>query len=190
MNTKTTHKKVKVIGTKNYIDSETGELRTMQVIDIEDRDFNFTKVWMSSIINSLDLLGTKRLKLAFWIIEHLNKENQLIYTQRQMAEAAGISLKTVSTTVSALIDANFLQRINTGAYRVNPDVLFKGTHNARMAVLFDYSKGAEAEKAEKEAKTKKENKDDENSNRNMAFTEKDFGTSSSNGMVAEDSRMG
>ncbi|WP_281042441.1 replication/maintenance protein RepL [Selenomonas infelix] len=63
-------------------------------------------------------------------------------TQRQIADKSGISYQTVSRTLQALIDSNFLQRINQGAYRVNPDVLFKGGKNARMNVLLQYHDAA------------------------------------------------
>ena len=42
----TTRKKVKVIGTETYINQQTGELQEMQVIDIEERDANFHKLWL------------------------------------------------------------------------------------------------------------------------------------------------
>lgn len=133
-----TSKKVKVIGTKKYVDNETGEIENFQVVSVEDRDFNFHKVWLESIVNSIDLIGNQKTKLAFWIIENLNKENQLVMTQRQIADKSGISLKTVSTTMKALLDSNFLRKINAGAYCVNPEVLFKGTRNGRLNVLFQY----------------------------------------------------
>ena len=38
----TTTKRVKVVGTEEYINTRTGELEQMQVTSIEDRDFNFT----------------------------------------------------------------------------------------------------------------------------------------------------
>lgn len=138
MNKKMTTKKVKVIGTQEYINKNTGELQEMQVVSVEDRDFNFHKLWLSHIINSLDLIGNQKTKLAFWIIEHLNRENQLIMTYRQISEKSGISLQTVTRTISALIDSDFLIRINQGAYQVNPDVIFKGTHNGRLNVLYQY----------------------------------------------------
>ena len=135
----TTTRKTKVIGTETFVNQATGELQNMQVISIEDRDFNFTKVWMMNIINSIELIGNQKTRLAFWIIENLNRENQLVMTQRQIAEKTGISVKTVSITMKALQDANFLRKINGGAYCVNPDVLFKGSRNNRMNVLLQYT---------------------------------------------------
>lgn len=139
MNTKNTKKKVKVIGTENYIKQDTGEIKEMQVINVEERDFNFHKVWLGHIINSIDLIGNQKTRLAFWIIENLNKENQLIMTQRKIAEKTGMSMQTVSLTIKALIESNFLVKINSGAYRVNPNVLFKGGKTDRLNVLIEYS---------------------------------------------------
>lgn len=136
---KQTNKKVKVVGTETYINRETGEIQEMNVISLEDRDFNFHKLWLSHIINSLDLIGNKKVKLAFWIIENLNKENQLTMTYRQIAEKSGISLQTVMRTMTALVESNFIVRINNGCYQVNPDVIFKGTHNGRLNILYQYN---------------------------------------------------
>lgn len=133
-----TTKKVKVIGNQQYINNDTGELENFQVVSIEDRDFNFHKVWLEHIIQSLDLIGNQKTKLAFWIIDNLDRENKLTMTYRQIAEHSGISYQTVSKTMQALIESNFLQTINRGAYRVNPNVLFKGTKNNRLNVLYQY----------------------------------------------------
>lgn len=135
----TTTKKVKVIGREQRINPRTGEFEDFEVVSIEDRDFDFHKVWLESIINSMDLLGNQKTRLAFWIIQNLNKENQLVMTQRQIAEKSGISLKTVSVTMKSLLESNFLRKINSGAYCINPDVLFKGSKTGRMNVLIQYN---------------------------------------------------
>lgn len=133
-----TSKRVKVIGHEQWKNPHTGEVENFQVVRTEDRDFNFHKVWLQSIINSIDLIGNQKTKLAFWIIDNLNKENQLIMTYRQIAKKSGISLDTVRVTMKALMDSNFIRKINNGAYCVNPDVLFKGTRTGRLNVLLQY----------------------------------------------------
>ena len=133
-----TRKKVKVIGHQEYINRDTGEIENMQVVNIEERDANFHKLWLGHILQSIDLIGNQKTKLAFWILDNLNSENQLIMTQRKIAEKSGISYQTVSFTIKALIDSNFLMKINSGAYRVKPDVLFKGGKNNRLNVLLQY----------------------------------------------------
>ena len=134
----TTRKKVKVIGTETYIKQATGELKEMQLIDIEERDFNFHKVWLQHILNSIDLIGNQKTKLSFWIIEHLNKENQLTMTQRQIAQKSGISIDTVRLTMKALMDSNFLIKQNMGVYMINPYVVFKGGKTDRLNILIQY----------------------------------------------------
>lgn len=136
----TTRKKVKVTGTETYINQSTGEIKEMQVIDIEERDFNFHKVWLEHIIHSMDLIGNQKTRLAFWLINNLNRDNVLIMTQRKIAEKTGISLETVRQTMKALMESGFLIKINSGAYCVNPDAVFKGGKTDRLNVLIQYRK--------------------------------------------------
>lgn len=160
MSKNTTSKKVKVVGTETYINQSTGEIQDMQVVSIEDRDFNFHKIWLAHIINTLDIIGNKKVKLVFWIVENLNKENQLIMTYRQIAEKSGISIDTVNDTMKALIESNFLVRINQGAYQVNPDVLFKGTRTGRLNVLYQYNEIKSEQRAKLQANEKSEKRED------------------------------
>lgn len=138
-----TTKKQKFVGYKILVDPETDETYPMQMNVMEDRDFNFHKVWLQHLVNSLDSISNQKLRLAFWIIDHLDRENQLIMTQRAIADATNMSTKTVNTTLKALCEAPegspaFLQRINSGAYRVNPEVIFKGSHSNRMGICYEY----------------------------------------------------
>ena len=64
-NMATTRKKVKVIGTETYIKQDTGEIAEMQVVKIEERDANFHKLWLGHILQSIDLIGNQKTKLAF-----------------------------------------------------------------------------------------------------------------------------
>lgn len=56
-----------------------------------------------------------------------------------MAEDCNVSLQTVSVTLKLLMDANFLRKKQSGVYIVNPDVIYKGTHAARLNVLNQYN---------------------------------------------------
>ena len=127
------------------IDKETGEeIPVVQVNqEMEDRDFNFHKLWFGHFIQSLDSITNKRLKLAFWIIDHLDSNNKLIMSTSEIAEETGISLRTVKATIKTLQegDVPFLKKIGKGggAYMVNPAIVFKGAAGKRMAVMYDYS---------------------------------------------------
>lgn len=145
----TTSKKQKFVGTKILVDPESGEPYPMQLNVIEDRDFNFHKVWLQHLVNSLDGISNQRLRLAFWIIDNLDKENQLVMTQRAIAAGSGMSLNTVTRTMKALQEGDppFLQKINSGAYRVNPDVIWKGSYSNRMGVIYKYQEKTAERKA-------------------------------------------
>ncbi len=136
---RTTRKKVKVVGTQTYINQSTGEIEEMQVVSVEERDANFHKLWLGHILQSIDLIGNQKTKLAFWILDNLDGENKITMTYRQMAEKTGISYQTVSNTMQALISSDFIVKINMGAYRINPDIIYKGGKESRLNVLIQYN---------------------------------------------------
>lgn len=134
----TTSKKVKVVGTQDYLDMTTGELIPMQVMSVEERDFNFTKIWLKNFISTLEMVGNKKTTVAFWIVDNLDRENRLIATTRKIAQETGTSIFTVSTTMKVLQEADFLRMLQSGVYIVNPNVIYKGTHQSRLNVLTQY----------------------------------------------------
>lgn len=148
MKEKTTSKKQKFVRSKTFVDAETGEAIPFMEVSVEDRDFNFHKVWLQHMINALDSVSNQKLRLAFWIIDNLNRDNQLVMTQRKIAEKSGISLDTVTRTIKILQEGEtpFLIKINSGAYQVNPNIVWKGSHNSRMGIIYDYSAQLSANK--------------------------------------------
>lgn len=145
MGTQQTSKKVKIIGTQTYINANTGEIIDMEVSQIEERDFNFSKVWMRNFIAALDIVGNKKTKLCYWIVENINKENMLIGTLRDIAKRTNTSLETVRITMDILLDADFLRRKSQGVYIVNPDIIFKGGRGNRLNVLNQYNASPKVE---------------------------------------------
>ena len=138
MGARITTKKVKVIGKEEYVNASTGEVQTMNVISIEERDFNFHKLWLQNILNSIELIGNQKTKLAFWIIENISRDNLLVATYDVIVKRTGVSKDTVKKTMKILLDSDFLEKVQPGVYRVNPNVIFKGTRQNRMNVLIQY----------------------------------------------------
>lgn len=136
-----TTKKQKFVGIREFIDAETGEIVPMQVNNIEERDFNFHKFWLKNFIEGVDGITNKKMKLAFWIIDNLNSENQLLYTFQQMAEKTGLSYDTVIKTMRELQkgDPPFLKKLHAGLYQVNPDIIYKGNHRNRMGIIYQFN---------------------------------------------------
>jgi len=145
-----TRKAVKVIGTETYINQETGEIKEMQVINIEERDANFHKLWLGHIIQAINLMGNQKIKFAFWLLEQMNSDNLITMTVRQMSIKGKVSLQTASRAVKTLIDSDFLVKINMGVYQVNPEMIFKGGKTDRMNVMISYKKTQKEADEEKE----------------------------------------
>ena len=137
---KTTTKKTKVIGKETYINQQTGEIQEMNVIDItENTDANFHKIWLGHILAALDIIGSQKIKVLNYFLENMNKENLIVATQRKIADDTKTSIQTVSLTVKALKEANILVQVQSGVYRINPNVIFKGYNNSRMNILYRYN---------------------------------------------------
>src|SRR5699024_3345452 len=110
----TTRKKVKFLATKEFIDASTGEKETMHITNIEARYANFHKIWRGNMLESLDMIGHQKIRVAMYIMENINKENVLIMTYRIIAEKTNTSLHTVSETMKALQESNLLSKIRNG----------------------------------------------------------------------------
>ncbi|HDR7214965.1 replication/maintenance protein RepL [Heyndrickxia sporothermodurans] len=134
----TTRKKVKFTGTQKYINQDTGEIVEMNVTEIEERDANFHKIWLGHVMESLDIIGNKKVKILQFIINNMNKENQFLYTYSMIEKETNISRATIAETMTSLQSADFLKKVKNGHYEINPDVIFKGGKNARMDILIRY----------------------------------------------------
>lgn len=136
---KTTEKKVKYVGTETYINAKTGEIEEFEVTNIEQRDFNFTKVWMHNVLADLDELGNKKIKTAIYVCENIDRDGYFLGTMKDVATKLEFSYMTVFTTFKILQDCNFMKKIYDGCYQINADHIHKGTHNHRMSIIKRYT---------------------------------------------------
>ena len=117
----------------------TGEEETFNVINEYDQDFNFEKIWLTHLLDSLDILGNAKIKVLNWLLTNKNSDNQIIATQREIAVQVNVSLPIVNETIKKLKEVNAI-RSKSGVYLLNPEFIFKGKHNKRMNVLITYNK--------------------------------------------------
>src|SRR5699024_9918491 len=101
----------------------------------------FHKIWLGHMLESLDMIGNQKIRVAMFIMENINKENELIMTYRVIAEKTNTSLQTVSETMKAQQENKLLSKIRNRNYKVKTNVIFKIRRNYRMNVLLRYSKG-------------------------------------------------
>lgn len=151
-NRKATSTKITKVGKAKYINELTGELEEFNVIEEADQDFNFDKIWLGHLLNSLDLIGNKKIKVLNWLLKNKDANNQIVGTQRFISEEAGVSLPIVNQTLKTLISVNALKLKQTGVYILNPELMFKGGHSKRMNILLKYTQTNTIEHNPKEEK--------------------------------------
>lgn len=138
-NKKTTTKKQVVVGKQQFINKETGELEDFNIINTYDADFNFEKIWLSHILESLEVIGNQKVKVLNWLLKNKSSDNLITATQRQISDKSGVSYPVVNQTIRALVDSKALAKINGGAYMLNPDFMFKGHKKKRMNLLLRFN---------------------------------------------------
>lgn len=103
----------------------------------KDEDNNFYKIFMEEFEKSLKGINSQKLKLILWLIKHMTLKNEIKYSYREIAKFTGISLQTVTNTIKALEENNFLCRSNKKLI-INPDAVFKGRRKKREVARYFY----------------------------------------------------
>lgn len=139
----TTGKTTKTVfkGVRTLRDEETGELIETQVVErrIEDADAGFHKVWLGHILELVSEVGNAKMKVLMWLLKKADANNQIAASLREIAKETGTSVATTQRLMNALLEANVLVRNGRyGLWRLNPDVVFQGSHRGRMNVLVSY----------------------------------------------------
>jgi len=92
-----TTRKLKTVGTETYINASTGELHEMNVVEVQEKDANFLKMWVSSILAAVDELSSQRLRIVFWLVEEAGQNRNVITkTTRELSEEIGASRTTMN----------------------------------------------------------------------------------------------
>lgn len=123
---------------RKYIKETTEERSQFYNIDDSNRDSNFYKLFLNDFISSIELIANQKTKLVLWLLKHMTKKNEILYTYREIAELTGTSYATVADTMKILLNADFLRRHSSGYYMVNPDIIYKGSYNLRCATWKRY----------------------------------------------------
>jgi predicted transcriptional regulator len=136
-----TTKRTKVIGSQEYINSETGEIQTFEVVSLEDRDFNFDKIWIAHILSAIDEISNAKIKVLFYLfsLKRNPHDNIIAITIDEICKGSLVSKPTVIKSLKILEKHDIIKR-KTGRIMINPDILFKGGNKHRMNVLLQYNK--------------------------------------------------
>ena len=133
-----TKKVTRVVGTQEYLNTTTGQIEEFQVVEIEERDANFQKIWLGHILSAIDEISNAKMKLLFFLLQEAVKLDNIIpLTTDEISQQSGVSKATVVRTLQILEKHNIVKR-KTGVVMLNPNVVFKGGYGKRMNVLMKY----------------------------------------------------
>lgn len=122
-----------------WINEASGEKKEFTVVTKEIVDTEFYKVWLYDLINVLDILGSKKIKILTHILENINPyDNTFGGTIREIAKDTASSTKTVQEVINVLLEVNFFSKVRIATYRVNPSVILKGSHKKRLGLMINY----------------------------------------------------
>lgn len=136
----------KVTGNQTWVNAQTGETREVLEAEVDTSKTkttrpNFAIAVLTKIIRLTDLVGNKKMQVVNYILDHMAKHgelaNTLVITQKELAEKADVSIKTVSITLNLLDDANIIKK-KTGVIKLHPDVLMVGDGDKRKSLLIDF----------------------------------------------------
>jgi len=130
---------VRFKGEKKFADLETGEVFDAQVVARSvDGDTNFDKIWLGTILEVVEEIGSKKMRVLLWLIANRDAKNIVRATKDEIASATGTGRTNVTELLAALRRHDVLSEVRRSVWRLNPDVIWKGSAHTRMRVLFDY----------------------------------------------------
>ncbi|HDX1020709.1 TPA: replication/maintenance protein RepL [Pasteurella multocida] len=144
---------VSITNKKRLVDLETGEEFESYAIVKEIGDNGFKKVFLGEILGIIDEVSNSKMKFLIWLLDSIDKKNQIIGTYESFSQKSGISRETIARLIPILIKANVIKRPMPSVYMLNPDIVAGVSSNRRANLLIQYKsldKDSEesAEKAE------------------------------------------
>ena len=115
------------------IDMESGEITPVAMI--EDKPGRWDRVYGKALANMLEAGGEEKTRIIAYLIRNRDYKNVVMASIREIAEAANCSTKTVSRTLKALSDRNFIHRLRHGVIMFSPHVIRTGKDTAGLVVL-------------------------------------------------------
>ena len=146
---KTTKDKVVRTYTRDVVDQSTGEIETQTVIEAQtNQDFGWEKAWILNLFLAFQELGSKKVEVAMWLLKNKNRDNQIVYSQREVAELTGISIKTVNETFKLLLGCDAIRRRNNKSISMwNPNIISYGSTVKRDKLIIEFGRMPSEEKS-------------------------------------------
>lgn len=124
--------KKQFIGTREYVNMETGELQKAEgIYKKKAKELNYVMMFLNEVNISevLSGLGSSGKVLGFILTEYNDKDNMFYFStsnKGRMVERLGLSIGTVRSCVKEFSTSGLLCHVRGAEYMVNPQVFYKG----------------------------------------------------------------
>ena len=125
---------------RELMDTETGELMHVdQITKMVYGSKNFWKCYLMDFLTVLGIIDSKQVDIFIYIVENTNQSNNVFLgTYKKIANDVGCSSATIAKIMKKLQDNNFIKKLQSGAWLVNPNILMKGNDSKRQILLSYY----------------------------------------------------
>lgn len=138
----------------NVIDNE---IKTVDVVVKEIPRTGFAITYLATIINMIDAIGNRKMKVVKYILSNMDSNNKLSETVREIAAGAEVSVQTVNETLKILESIGIIAR-KTGTVMLSPKLVHKGNAQRERLLLTKFREIRERD-AEAEANSEEPNSD-------------------------------
>lgn len=130
---------VSVTTKKRLVDLDTGEeFESYAIVKEYNGDTGFKKVFLGEVLSIIDEVSNAKMKFLIWLIDNVDKKNQIIGTYEQLSKVSGISRETISRLIPILLKANVIKRISPSVYMLSPDIATNLGSRKRANLLIQY----------------------------------------------------
>lgn len=117
-----------------WINKRTGEeIEAAKILKRVARD-DFEITYIAYLMDIFDKLGGRKYSVLKYIIKNKSLDNTLIITNRELANAVGVSIYTVVEALKMLRDAGLINT-RTGAIILNPKIAMKGSKAKELYLI-------------------------------------------------------
>lgn len=120
------------------LNMETGEELPFDQLVTSDKPDRWDKVYTKNLARMLDVMGDEKMKVISYLLRKKDNFNAITVTMRELSEATGVSLKTVSRVMKKLQDHDYLHKVRNGKWRLSPRIICNGSNSLGMATINYY----------------------------------------------------
>lgn len=122
-----------------------GEVKKVDVVIKEVPRTGFSITYLGTIVNLIDSIGNKKMQVVKYVLKHMDSNNILLQTVREIASGCGCSLQTVNDTLKLLTDSGIIAR-KTGVIMLSPKLVHKGNAKKERYLMAKFVEITHAEK--------------------------------------------